>query len=239
MHTDIHQVLTDKIVAALERKDIVSWTAPWHRVGGGLPSNALTRKPYHGVNVLALWIAAAEHGFAEPRWATFQQWRALGAQVRRGETGTAIVFWKEIEVAEPQDASDDSPGRRLVARASFVFNIAQVTDAPRASQPERSFAPYEAAERLLTDSRVPIEFTGDQPCYIPSRDLVRLPPRDRFISRNGFYATAAHELAHATGHPSRLDRDLSGRFGSAAYAMEELVAELASAFIYGRRGTLP
>jgi antirestriction protein ArdC len=132
--------------------------------------------------------------------------------------------------ADEPNANDN--GRRFVAKGSFVFNIAQVTGVKRSDpSPRPHFDPIADAEQFIADSGIPIEYAGDHPCYVSARDLVRLPRRDQFVSRDAYYSTAFHELAHATGHKSRLDRDLTGRFGTAAYAMEELVAELGSAFV--------
>jgi antirestriction protein ArdC len=117
-----------------------------------------------------------------------------------------------------------------------VFNIAQIAGAKGLRQVESGFDPIDEADRLIAESGIPIEHGGDSACYIPSRDLVQLPPRELFVSRDAFYSSLFHELAHATGHESRLDRDLSGRFGSAAHAMEELVAEISSAFVLAGLG---
>ena len=239
MATDVHQVITDKIVAALEGNEAGEWSCPWHRTGSGLPTNFVTGKPYHGINTLSLWLAAAANGYAEQRWATYRQWASLGAQVRRGQTGSLVVFYKELAQDRSEQAANDN-ARRFVAKGSFVFNIAQVTGVKRVDQlPQGGFDPIAQADRFIVASGIPIEHTGDHACYIPSRDLVRLPPCERFRSSDAYYSTAFHELAHATGHKSRLDRDLTGRFGGGAYAMEELVAEISSAFVMAGLGLSP
>jgi antirestriction protein ArdC len=129
--------------------------------------------------------------------------------------------------------------RRFVAKASIVFNVAQVSGAPPTPVPHTRFDPIEAADALIAATGIPVEHAGHQPCYIPSRDLVRLPAPSLFVSPHAYYGTAFHELTHATGHKSRLNRDLSGRFGDAAYAMEELVAEISSAFVMAGLGLSP
>ncbi len=228
----LHRAVTDTIVAQLEA-DPGPWSCPWHRDGGGLPRNALTRQSYHGINILSLWIAEQGQGFASDRWATYRQWQALGAQVRQGEKGTAILFYKDL----PQSRDADAEGPRFVARASFVFNAAQVEGAPDEAAPHQndkialtSDLDYFAAQTgaLIRE--------GETACYRPSLDEIQMPARHRFISADGYSATLSHELVHWTGHPRRLNRQLTTRFGTRAYAAEELIAELGAAFVLARLG---
>ena len=132
MGTDLHQRLTDTILAQLETADPADWSPPWHGADP-LPANALTGRRYRGLNVLALWCAAQAHAYAEARWATYRQWAALGAQVRKGERGTLVLFYKDLPREEATDARRSNVEqfpRGFVARASFVFNAAQVDGAP-------------------------------------------------------------------------------------------------------------
>lgn len=225
---DIHQTVTDKILAALETANPSDWQCPWHRRGGGLPINAKSGKAYRGINVLSLWVADQVAGYGDARWATYKQWSELGAQVRKGERSSLVVFYKDYEVA----GDDGDPERRMVAKASFAFNAQQVEGAPPTEIiPVGGFEPIEVAEATIRATGARIDHGGDSACYIPSMDLVRMPPRDRFVSADGYYSTIFHELGHWTGHKSRLDRDLAGRFKSQAYAGEELIAELTAAFV--------
>ncbi len=225
---DLHQTITDKIIAALESADPKNWQCPWHRRGGGLPVNAKSGKAYRGINVLSLWVADQVSGFGDARWATYKQWSELGAQVRKGERSSLVVFYKDYLA----DNDDGDPERRMVAKASFAFNASQVDGAPPAEAiPVGGFEPIEVAEATIRATGARIDHSGDSACYIPSHDLVRMPLRDRFVSADGYYSTVFHELGHWTGHKSRLDRDLSGRFKSQAYAGEELIAELTAAFV--------
>ncbi len=195
MSTDIHQIITDKIITALESAPADGWTCPWHRTGaGGFPKNAATKATYRGINIIALWIAGNAAGYTEPRWATYRQWSATGAQVRKGEKGTMVVFFKEL--SDDADVEKPGEGRRFVARASHVFNVAQVDGAEVQDLPAVSFDPIAEAERLAAGLGAPIAHGGDQACYLPSRDLVRMPPRERFHTRDGYYATLFHELGH-------------------------------------------
>ncbi|RYE88820.1 MAG: DUF1738 domain-containing protein [Hyphomicrobiales bacterium] len=231
---DIHQQITDSIIAALETVSPADWRCPWHKAGGGLPSNAITRKAYRGVNVLSLWCAEQSAGYGDSRWATYRQWAEAGAQVRKGEKSSLIVFYKDHRV-EPEGDGDD--GRRFIARASFVFNAAQVDGAVATASvlPEGAEPPPEF-DRFVAGTGAVIHEAGATACYVPSLDQIRMPPRAAFHSTTGFTSTLAHELIHWTGAKSRLDRDLSGRFKTAGYAAEELVAELGAAFTLATLG---
>lgn len=225
---DLHQQITDKIVAALETAQASDWRCPWHRRGGGLPVNAKTNRPYRGINVLSLWAADQIAGFGDARWATYRQWSELGGQVRKGEKSSLVVFYRDYAA----ENDDGDPERRFVARASFAFNASQVDGvAPAEPLPQGGFEPIEDAETTIQATGARIDYGGEMAAYIPTADRIVMPPRDRFTSADGFYATMFHELGHWTGHASRLDRDLSGRFKTASYAAEELVAELTAAFV--------
>lgn len=225
---DLHQQITDKIVAALETANAKDWRCPWHRRGGGLPINAKTNRPYRGINVLSLWAADQVAGYGDARWATYRQWSELGGQVRRGEKSSLVVFYRDY-AAENEDGD---PERRFVARASFAFNASQVDGvSPAEELPPGGFEPIEVAEATIRETGARIDHGGEMAAYIPSQDRIVMPPRERFRDTDGYYATMFHELGHWTGAPGRLDRDLTGRFKSQAYAAEELIAELTSAFV--------
>jgi antirestriction protein ArdC len=230
---DLHQQITDQIVTALETASASDWRCPWHRRGGGLPVNAKSGRPYRGINVLSLWAADQVAGFGDARWATYRQWSEMGAQVRRGEKSSLVVFYKDYAA----ENDDGDPERRFVARASFAFNASQVEGvAPAEELPVGGFEPIEVAEATIQATGARIDHGGEMAAYIPSADRIVMPPKDRFTSADGYYATMFHELGHWTGHASRLDRDLTGRFKSQSYAAEELVAELTSAFVNASLG---
>lgn len=231
---DIHETITNKIIAALETAKPGDWQCPWNRASGGLPTNGITRKPYRGINILSLWCAAQANGYGDSRWATYRQWAEAGAQVRKGEKSSLIVFYKDHHV-EPTEDGDD--GRRFIARASYVFNAAQV-DGPTASDsvlPAGAEPPPEF-DRFVAATAAIVHATGSTACYVPSLDEIRMPPMAAFHSTTGYMSTLAHELVHWTGAKSRLDRDLTGRFKTASYAAEELVAELGAAFTLATLG---
>lgn len=240
---DVHRTITETILSAIGAcsKEFVM---PWHQGGSSFwqprPINALTGRHYRGINTLALWAQSMLRGLEFGYWATYRQWRELDAHVRRGEQGSVIVFYKEID-AEP-DAGDEEttadPKRRLIARASWVFNCAQVEGwRPPGLERENPVEAMDRVERFIKATGADIRERGHQAFYHRVGDYIQVPPRVAFTGTNtctpteAFYATVFHELTHWTGHSSRLDRDLSGRFGGKAYAMEELVAELGAAFL--------
>lgn len=239
MSADIYAEVTAKIVTALEA-GCPPWVRPWSAVGNTLPANATTHRPYRGINVLLLAMEAATHGYPDGRWLTFRQATALGGHVRKGEHGTTVVFWKLREIGETMESMEsmaDTASRRVVPllRSFTVFNVAQVDGLPPALTPELPPAPawqcQEAAEAIIDHSGADVRHGGGRAYYRPGADYVQLPPRTAFAKASSYYATALHELVHWTGHPARLKRQLSGRFGDDAYAAEELVAELGSAFL--------
>ena len=229
----VYDTITNKIIASIEA-DPGKWQMPWHRSSSGplhMPKNALTGNHYRGINTVALWVSAEASGYSRPLWGTYRQWAELGAQVRKGEKASPVIFYKEFEVdPSPDDTADD--GKRRVARASSVFNVDQVDDGPAAIEvPDHGpvvrnpqFDDFVAATSAI------ITHGGAQAFYMPSTDTIRMPDESRFFSTDtstrddSYAATVAHELGHWSGAPHRLNRDLSGRFGNDAYAAEELVA---------------
>lgn len=235
---DVYQGVTAEIIRAIESGIAGAYQMPWHRhTTLGFPHNALSKRPYHGFNTLALWAASALRGYGTPLWATYRQWNRLGAQVRRGEKATLIVFYKEEST--PLDSTNESDARkRVVVRASYVFNAAQV-DGFQAEVPqmEDRTLRLDEADAFIASLGATIRYSGDHAYYQRSTDHIQMPERSCFTGTDtstateAFYATLLHEHVHWTGHSSRLDRDLARRFGSHAYAMEELVAELGAAFL--------
>lgn len=246
MSTNIHDEVTARIVAELEQGS-VPWVKPWQSglatAGAGcLPENAATGRAYAGVNILTLWAAAAAKGYPLPRWLTFRQARGLGGHVRKGERGTAVVLLKRVTVPDDKAGAAKEDGTREVAflRAFTVFNVAQVDDLPERVYVEPQPVPegerYDRAEAFLAAAGADVWHGGDRACYIPSCDRIQLPPFGAFEGPGHYYATSLHEHAHWTAPADRLDRDLSGRFGDAAYGVEELIAELAAAFLCAELG---
>ena len=248
---DIHQTITDKIIAAIER-GVGEWKMPWHRPGTHftIPKNALTERSYRGSNILSLWIDAEEKAFTHQIWATYRQWAELGAQVRKAEKGSLIVKYgkwipKDALKGEPASQDDEESPERLYAKAAYVFNAAQVEGftppdiAPRADLTER----LENVENFVANTRADISYGGSRAFYRrPPADIIVLPERRWFeptatsTATETFYATLLHECAHWSGAEHRLNRDHGKRFGDEAYAFEELVAEIASGFLCAELG---
>lgn len=240
---DLHAHVTNLIVTAIEQGEGVT-SLPWRRTGlpNCLPANAHSKAAYNGINIVALWAAAMLRGYPYSLWATYRQWAELGAQVRKGEKASTVVFYKEYAVdADPADADDN--GMRRVARASAVFNVAQVDGFVLADMPELPpVARLEQAERLVSSTHADIRHGGDMAFYRPrvgdgSGDFIQMPDERLFQAEQqsqrseDYYSVLLHELTHWTSPAGRCDRALGKRFGDAAYAMEELVAELGAAFL--------
>lgn len=241
---DVHQEITDRIVAAIETAG--EFRLPWIRDKGGSmkrPVNIASGNPYNGVNIVSLWVSALASEYPSHLWGTYKQWSERGAQVRRGEKSSLVVFYKTLEFEQRNDKTGETEtSERLMARASHVFNVAQVdgfaidnSQTPLPSEP--AFDPIERAERFAKATGAIIEEGGDRACYSPSLDIIHMPERKRFTGTEtttpaeAFYSTLCHELTHWAGSKNRLDRDLTGRFGSESYAVEELIAELGAAFL--------
>jgi antirestriction protein ArdC len=241
---DIHSRITAQLIAAIEAGPGEP-SLPWRRSGGPLfmPVNALTGNPYNGINIVSLWVAAEVKSYAAPIWATYRQWLELGAQVRAGEKSSLVVFYKEYE-AQPDPADESDDGKRRVARASYVFNAAQVEGfaVPSAPEPLGPVERIAAADAFVRSTGARIEHGGDRAFYRPSSDHIQMPDEGAFCGTatmtrsEGYYATLLHELVHWGGAKHRLDRDLGKRFGDRAYAAEELVAEIGAAFLCAELG---
>lgn len=236
--------VAERIIAALE-----AGTAPWQktwvpgRPGASLPYNPTTQKQYRGLNSLMLMMA----GYSDTRWMTYKQAQAAGAQVKKGEKGTTIQYWSTQKTAVKRDdngkpVTDDS-GKTVKETHSFerprvfsatVFNAEQIDGLPELVVDETSinWDSVERAETIISASGADIRhIEADRACYYPIADWIQMPERHQFAEATSYYAVLLHELGHWTGHSSRLNRDLTGRFGSDSYAKEELRAEIASLMI--------
>ena len=248
---DFRQEVTDRIISMLEN-GVAPWQKPWNpsEASIGMPFNPTTERPYRGGNAIHLMATGIRQGYDDPRWMTYKQAADRGWQVRRGEKGTQIEFWEVKAAAKDQSQPDSGTGgqtehdrrsTRLIHRIYTVFNAKQIEGAP-AHQP-RQRTPFEivrSAEVILVNSGANIQHDQtDCAFYNRSSDSIHLPPKETFKDAAGYYGTALHELAHWSGHPSRLARatlNESYRFGDPTYAKEELRAELASVFVAAERG---
>jgi antirestriction protein ArdC len=234
---NVYEAVTAQIVAAIEA-GAGHCTMPWHGSIASvmMPVNAATEMPYHGVNIVALWAQAATKRYVTGYWASYQQWRKLGAQVRGGERGSLIIFYKKLETSNETDADAEAP--RFVARASHVFNVEQVDgwEIPRRKRPSE-VETNEQIEAFVRATKAEVRHGPSRACYRRQGDYIEMPDLDQFIGTptssptEAYYAVKFHELIHWTGAPRRMDRMFGKRFGDRDYAFEELIAELGAAFL--------
>ncbi|WP_300974467.1 zincin-like metallopeptidase domain-containing protein [Sphingomonas sp. LHG3406-1] len=240
--SDLFERITGRIIAAMEA-GVGEYIMPWHRWGEatGMPINAISSRPYRGINTLLLWAAAELDGHSSGRWATYRQWTAAGAQVRKGEKATAIVFWKTAtnEADEDNGNAEEGASRpKFIGRVYQVFNADQV-DGDKHANAVASQSVAEriaAAEGFFAACAAKVEHGGDQAFYMPVQDRIQMPRFEQFRDPESYYSVLGHEHVHWTGADHRLARDLRNRFGTDAYAIEELIAELGSAFLAGHLG---
>ncbi len=247
-HRDtLYSEVTNRIIAELEAGRL-PWVQPWDSsaCGTGLPRNATTLRPYSGINILLLWGAVIQQGWPSQGWLTFRQALDAGRHVRKGEQGTAIVYADRFTPeAERERAEREGADARSIAflKRFTVFNVAQCEGLPesltRRTPPRPPLQLIVEAEALIAASPADFRIGGVKAFYSPAADTVQVPPQPAFFHPINYYRTALHELGHWTGHSSRLARDQSGSFGSAAYAREELCAEMASAFLCAALGITP
>jgi antirestriction protein ArdC len=227
--TDLYNKITSQITELMQQHGS-DWTRPWTSTAGG-PSNALTGDHYKGINTLLLNLEANYKGYSRPCWATFKQWRMKGGKVRKGQRGTLCVFYKAIAINQPDEDIKTIP----VMNHFFLFNADQVEgiELPETEETVTIQNRNHAVDDLINSTGAIIHETGSRAYYSPSQDHIHMPPLSAFTNPEMFYSTLLHELSHWSGHPTRLNRKegMKGRFGTSAYAMEELVAELASAFL--------
>ncbi len=245
----LYDDITNKIIAELEAGR-VPWVQPWGTAAAkaplAMPANAATGRVYSGINVLILWGAIIEHGFPVQSWLTFRQALSLGGHVRKGERGTTIVyadrFIPDDEKERAQETGEEAQAIPFLKRFT-VFNVAQCKDLPdglavAAPAPEPGLI-EPRVEALIKATGIDFRIGGDRAFYVPAQDYVQVPPPQAYFETINWHRTALHELGHATGHASRLGRDLTGSFGSKKYAFEELVAEMNAAFCCASLGIIP
>ena len=245
--TNVYQDITDAIIADLER-GCAPWAQPWDSAAGAvpltLPRNAMTDRAYSGINILTLWSAVAKRRFTGHVWLTFRQALALGGAVRKGERGVTVVyadrFTPEAMRERARETGDAAASIPFLKRFT-LFNSDQCEGLPvdpRTPAPAlETIVP--AAEAVIAATRADIRIGGGEAFYHPVLDYVQVPPVHSYFEPVNWYRTVFHELGHHSGHASRLNRDQTGVFGSSAYASEELVAEMACAFVCATLGITP
>lgn len=249
---DLHAEITRRFIDSLSN-GCIPWIKPWRSVGNsadGFPVNAATERRYRGINIPILWSSAIDRGFTRDRWLTFRQAQNAGGHVRRGEKGTPVILYRNIEVKPDENKlPDDKPQTYRIARSFTLFNVEQCKALPGSimgnaicdSPPSVEFP---AVDELVDRSGAKVRHGGDVATYVPAADVIKMPTAQLFQAAEHYYATLLHELSHWTGHKKRLNRPgivESQPFNSRGYAFEELVAEIGSAFLcaeYGIKGDL-
>jgi antirestriction protein ArdC len=240
-HSDVYRKVTDAIINAIESGNVGTWRMPWHTSGryAFSPINAVSKKPYRGINTLCLWAASQTKGYESGEWATYKQWLERGAQVRRHEKSTTVCFWKwNNTTTETQDGDEPKTGSHLLFTKGYsVFNAAQVDGytpkaEPDVPMPER----IERAEQFFRSISADLRHGGNRAFYSVDGDYIQMPPFGAFNENIAYHSTLAHEHTHYTAKDSRCDRVLGKRFGDLAYAAEELIGELGAAFTCAHLG---
>jgi antirestriction protein ArdC len=248
MRTDVYQKITNQIVMALEQ-GVRPWHQPWTaehsagRITRPLRANGMA---YQGINVLMLWSAALEKGYAAPIWMTFKQALEMKAHVRKGEQGSLVVYADKIIRTETDAKTGEEAEYAIPFMKGYtVFNVEQIEGLPEHYYGKPQAGPesvqrIEHAESFLKATGANIVHGGSRACYVISTDNIHMPCIDFFRDAESYYAVRAHETVHWTRHDSRLNRDFGRkRFGDEGYATEELVAELGSAFLCADLGLTP
>jgi antirestriction protein ArdC len=233
---NVYERVTSAIVNAIEQ-GAGTYRMPWviRQDKGFSPVSIGSAKPYRGVNVLVLWSQAQSKSYTSSLWGTYRQWSELGAQVRKGERGSPVVYWGTVDGKQTDDseAGVSANRPRLFAKGYTVFNADQVDGLrmPKRFQPKLSHNQrIERAEAFFTPL-AQVRDGGNRAYYRPSApEAVYMPAFDQFPQVEQYYSVLAHETTHWTSDASRCNRELGKRFGDSAYAMEELIAELGSAF---------
>jgi antirestriction protein ArdC len=246
---NLYDEITGKIIAELEAGRL-PWVQPWGTSGVAaplaLPKNAATGRRYSGINVLILWVAVVERGYAGQSWLTFRQALALGGSVRKGERGTTVVYADRfIPGEERQRAQETGVDARAIhfLKRFTVFNVEQCDGLPpelaEAAAPADTSLIEPRVQDLIATSSADLRIGGERAYYDVLGDFIRVPPPQAYIQPIDWHRTALHELGHWTGHASRLGREIANSFGSRRYAQEELVAEMTAAFICAALGIVP
>jgi len=233
---DVYSRVTSAIVNAIEL-GAGTYRMPWNvrRDKGFSPISVGSAKPYRGINTVVLWSQSQAKGYGSALWGTYNQWGQLGAQVRKGEHGSPVVYWGTFESNRAEDSEDgDAPAsRRLFAKGYTVFNAEQVDGLklPKAFEPKLSHNERIARADSFFAPLAEVRDGGNRAFYRPDvPQAVYMPGFDQFPDPPQYYSVLAHETTHWTSHASRCNRELGKRFGDSAYAVEELIAELGSAY---------
>ncbi len=243
VNMDTYTIITNRIIAQLE-KDIAPWRKEW---SGRTPTNLVSKKPYKGINLILLSM----NEFTSNYWLTFKQAQQLGGKIKKGSTGTPVIFWKtdNYAVTVPNDSTEENaPKTKIVLKPGFllryytVFNLDQCEGIKNPQVTGQEFTPINKANIIIDNYATKPQIVhndGDRAFYSPARDILTMPSKNNFISPEAYYSTLFHELTHSTGHEKRLNRWKKEEvlsFGNESYSKEELIAELGSAFLCADSG---
>lgn len=245
----LYDEITDKIIAELEAGR-VPWVQPWGTEAAkaplSMPRNAASARPYSGINVLILWGAVIERGFAGQSWLTFRQALALGGHVRKGERGITVVYADRFVPADERRRAHEMGEEAQAVPFLKRFTVFNTDQCDGLSADVATTAPMPLpgmiepqVEALIKATGIDFRIGGNRAFYMPAEDYVQVPPPAAYFEPINWHRTALHELGHASGHPSRLNRDLGGPYGTKKYAFEELIAELCAAFSCASLGIVP
>lgn len=239
MSNAVYQIITDQIITQLE-KGVIPWARAYI---GGLPKNGVSMKEYNGINIFLLSV----RGFSNPYWFTYKQVQDRGGNVKHGEKGTPIIFWKLYTPAHIRDDPNKLPGEinlkeleeHRVLRYYYVFNFSQTEglNAEKYTIKVGDFSPIQAAEKIVHGYPCApvLQHKEQRAWYSPVTDIVNMPAPESFVKPEFYYKTLFHELTHSTGHEKRLSRNLKGNtgFSNKEYSKEELIAEMGASFLSG------
>lgn len=239
-NSKVRNLLVEEFILSL-KQEMVPWHKPW-----SANMNAISNKEYSGINQVMLNIRAIQEGWKDTRWCTYHQAKEKGWNIKKGEKGTPIEFWsyfdtvqkKNLTINEVNSILKNHPERKndikMISKTYFVFNGKQIDNIPEI---EKIVAKDDAelisdVKKVIKSLNISLLEQGTRAFYLPQKDTIVIPPIHSFHTAGGYITTLLHEMAHATGHSSRLNRDLSGGFGTPSYAKEELRAEIACSFLF-------
>jgi len=237
----VYQIVTDQIIDLIEKNNAIPWVKPWKAGSyaqlGQSPCNHVTKTIYKGMNFILLCAM----GYESPYFLTFNQVKKLKGSVKKGAKSHVVIYWKMLKIEDKKTGKEETIPMLKYYR---VFNACQIegVEFPAVETSKEftdEFSPIDEAEKIAEgwNGQPPVNHVvGDKACYHPATDKITMPLREQFKCAEGYYSTLFYEMGHATGNEKRLNRDLSGKFGSKSYAKEELVAELTSAFLSAHCG---
>lgn len=239
MKKDRYQMITDIVIEQMENLGS-DWMKSWATNAMSGHHNVISKKAYQGTNTFLTAISSFKNGFQSNQWGTYKQWQSKGYSVKKGSKGTEIIFFDKIKI---EDKETEQERFVPILKGFSIFNADQIQDYWSGSAiPEKPTFKHEQTEQLIANSQAIIKHGGNRAFYTSDADFIQMPHKTDFKDVDGanamqnYYSTLLHELTHWTGHTSRLDRKLANKFGSNAYAFEELVAEVGSVFLTAMLG---